>query len=107
MGEHFCRATAFIEDDQPYVPLSNEHQLAARVRPEQEVEVTLVYDVQPRVFELPDDLEEALKVHPEAAAVWEDLSTTHRRQYLDWLEEAPEREARKLRLDKIIERLTS
>jgi hypothetical protein len=107
IGKHSYRATAFIEDSKPYIPLAREHQLAAKVEPGHEVEVALVYDVQPRVFDIPDDLDAALKVHHEAGAVWEDLSTTHRKQYIDWLEESSDQETRKNRLDKIIERLTS
>lgn len=107
IGQHSYRATAFIENDKPYIPLSEEHQSAAGVAPGEQVDVSLVYDVQPRVFSLPDDLEQELKGRDEAAAVWEDLSTTHQRQYLDWLEESPDSDTRKLRLNKIIERLTS
>ena len=41
-----------------------------------------------RTLDTPDDLATALNVHPDAAAAYRKLPPSHRREYLEWINEA-------------------
>ncbi len=69
------------------------------------VEVTVVEDSEPRVVQVPDDLDQALAGDPEAQAAFQALSYTHRREYVQWIEEARREETRRARLAKTLEML--
>lgn len=66
------------------------------------VRVRLRHDPAPRVVEAPDDLVAAWKDHPKAKAVWERLSTSHRREYVRWFDDARKPETRASRLVKAV-----
>ena len=56
-----------------------------------------------RTVEAPDDLATALATHPEAARRFEQLSYTHRKEYVDWLESAKRADTRARRVQKAVE----
>lgn len=66
------------------------------------VEVTLQEDVEPRVVEVPDDLQKALSKDRKAAEFFEGLSYTHRKEYVRWIVEAKREETRRTRVEKAI-----
>jgi hypothetical protein len=70
-----------------------------------QVHVRLELDTAPRVWELPEDAATAVKANPEAQATWETLSPSHRREYVQWIEEAKRPETRQRRIDGTVERL--
>jgi uncharacterized protein YdeI (YjbR/CyaY-like superfamily) len=55
-------------------------------------------DTKPRTVRLPAELRAALAEDPEAKAAFASMSFTHRREYVDWIEEAkrPETRARRV-----------
>jgi Bacteriocin-protection, YdeI or OmpD-Associated/Domain of unknown function (DUF1905) len=55
--------------------------------------------------EVPDELKEALASDPEAAAAFERLAHTHRREYAQWVAEAKKPETRARRVQQTLERL--
>ena len=70
-----------------------------------EVTVTVEPDAEPRVIEVPAELKKAFRIEKEAKAFFEELSYTHRREYVMWINEAKREETRKNRIVKAIEML--
>ncbi len=71
----------------------------------EEVEVTLEEDTVPRQVKLPPDLLAALEASPEANAYFHQLSYTHQKEYVQWIEEAKQESTRQRRLEKTIQML--
>jgi Bacteriocin-protection, YdeI or OmpD-Associated/Domain of unknown function (DUF1905) len=67
-----------------------------------QVKVTVEEDVEPRVVEVPADLQKELSKNKDAQAFFDTLSYTHRREYVRWIEEAKRSETRKERIAKTI-----
>ena len=57
---------------------------------------------EPRVVEIPQDLDKELKRDPEVQAVFAELSYTHQKEYVRWIEEAKREETRQKRIHKTI-----
>ena len=53
-------------------------------------------------METPPDLAAALEAHREAGAAYRKLPPSHRREYLEWINEAKRPETRRRRIDKAI-----
>ena len=70
-----------------------------------EVKITVELDEEPLVIEVPDDLQKAFKVEKEAKAFFDQLSYTHRREYVMWINEAKREDTRQRRIVKAIEML--
>lgn len=66
------------------------------------VSVTLQEDTTPRTVEVPADLAQALASDAVAAAFFEGLSFTHRREYVQWVEGAKRDETRRRRIEKTV-----
>jgi hypothetical protein len=71
------------------------------------ITVELAVDTAPRIVETPPDLAAALKRDRRAAAAWEALSYTSRKEHARGLEEAKRPETRERRLAKTLEFLKS
>lgn len=56
-------------------------------------------------MEMPADLQAALRENPTAQAVFEGLSPSHQREYLEWIEEARSYETRQKRIERTAMRL--
>jgi len=70
-----------------------------------EIQVSVELDAEERVIEVPKDLLKELKKDTEAKAFFEKLSFTHRREYVNWINEAKKEETRLNRIAKTIEML--
>jgi hypothetical protein len=70
-----------------------------------EVEVVLEEDIETRVVVTPPDLEQALKQHPQADSIFQQLSYTHQKEYVKWIEDAKRETTRQSRILKTIEML--
>jgi uncharacterized protein YdeI (YjbR/CyaY-like superfamily) len=66
---------------------------------------TLERDDRPREVALPDDLAAALADDEAAAAGYERLAFSHRREYTEWIEGAKKPETRARRVTRTLERL--
>ena len=71
------------------------------------VRVRVEPDAEPRTVETPRDLAAALAAAPDAAATYERLSYTHRREYVRWITEAKKQETRDRRVGRAVEMLQS
>jgi uncharacterized protein YdeI (YjbR/CyaY-like superfamily) len=56
---------------------------------------------------LGSDIEEALRSNTAALSAFEDLSPSHEREYLTWIDEAKRDDTRRRRITNMIDRLTS
>jgi hypothetical protein len=82
-----------------YLVINREMRAAAGVEPGQVVDVVIDRDDEPRVIEAPEDLAAAMATVPEAAARWETMSYSHRKQYVRWIEDAKRPETRARRIE--------
>ena len=69
------------------------------------VEVTVEEDTEPRTVAAQPDLLAALEGHPQARAFFEQLSYTHQKEYVEWIEEARRDETRQARIARTVEML--
>lgn len=69
------------------------------------VHVKLWKDEEPRIVEVPEELQEAFKGNPREQEVFEKLSYSHKREYVQWIESAKRAETRSERIRKTIQML--
>ena len=70
-----------------------------------EITIVIEPDTEPRVVEIPMDLEKAFRLEKEAKALFQKLSYTHQKEYVTWINEAKREETRLNRIAKTIEML--
>ena len=83
--------------------LNREVRGAAGVEAGSQVDVTVELDAAPREVEVPADLAAALASDPGAAAAFERLAFTHRKEYVRWIAEAKREETRQRRVQQALE----
>jgi hypothetical protein len=95
---HTWRTTPGVYGGVAYIGLNKDVRAAAGVDAGDRVRVTMELDTEPRTVAVPPDLRTALRADPEANAAFAQLSFTHRREYVEWVEEAkrPETRARRI-----------
>lgn len=69
------------------------------------VRVTIQKDTAERIVEVPKELEEALKLNPEAEVFYNSLSYSNRKEYANWIAAAKKQETKDKRLNKTMELL--
>jgi hypothetical protein len=69
------------------------------------VTVKIREDNDERTVEIPDDIREALLVFPEIFDFFSNMSYSHRREFILWIDSAKKEETRFRRIEKTIERL--
>ncbi|WP_294311442.1 YdeI/OmpD-associated family protein [uncultured Chryseobacterium sp.] len=67
-----------------------------------EVSVSLVEDKEERIVEISDDIALVFKDHPDAKALFDAMSYTHRKEYIRWIAEAKKQQTREARKAKMI-----
>lgn len=68
-----------------------------------EVSVSLMEDKEERMVEIADDIASVFKQNPEAKALFDKMSYTHRKEYIRWIEEAKKPETRENRKVKMVQ----
>lgn len=68
-----------------------------------EVSVSLIEDKEERVVAIADDIAHVFMENPEAKALFDAMSYTHRKEYIRWIEEAKKPETRENRKIKMIQ----
>ena len=71
------------------------------------VAVVVERDAGERTVDLPPDLAAALASHPEAAARFEAMALTRRKEYAAWIASAKKPETRRRRLDQAIDKISA
>jgi len=95
------RTTVAAYGDVFMLPLSAEHRKAAGVRAGDQVTVTVELDAEPRTVDVPADLAAAL-AGAGAAAAFDRLSYTQRKEHVRQVETAKAAETRQRRIEKIV-----
>lgn len=85
--------------------LSREVREGAGVESGQTVTVRLALDTEPREVEVPHALTQALAGDAQAAAAFERLAYTHRKEFARWITEAKREETRERRVLRALEML--
>jgi len=89
------------------VGLSREVRDGAGVEAGDEVEVSIELDQAPREVDVPAALATALAADAEAAAAFERMAFTHRKEYARWVAEAKRDETRERRVAQAVEMIRS
>lgn len=95
---HTWRTTPGVYGGVAYIGLNKDVRAAAGVDAGDRVDVTVELDTEPRTVDIPDDLSVALARDPDARTAFETLSFTHRREYVEWIEDAKRPETRVRRI---------
>ena len=95
---HTWRTTPGVYDRVGHVVVNRAVKAATGVDAGDRVRVRMELDTEPRTVAVPRDLAAALAADPAAKKAFASMSFTHRREYVDWVEEAkrPETRARRI-----------
>jgi hypothetical protein len=104
-GAYSYRNTTAVMGGRTLVGVSGEHRAASGVTGGQVVEVTIERDDAPREVEVPEALAAALAADPVAAAAWDALAYSHRKEHARAIREAKAAETRDRRVAKAIAKL--
>jgi bacteriocin resistance YdeI/OmpD-like protein/uncharacterized protein DUF1905 len=102
---HTWRTTPGVYDGVAYIGLNKDVRAAAGIDAGDRVRVSIELDTEPRTVTVPDDLRSALAGDDAARAAFEKLSYTHRREYVEWIEEAKRPDTRARRIAGTLERV--
>jgi Bacteriocin-protection, YdeI or OmpD-Associated/Domain of unknown function (DUF1905) len=92
------RSRIAVYGGQHYLGLRREVREAARVVAGDHLTVGLEYDAELRTVDLPEGLRSALEANAEAAAAFEKLSYTRKKELVQWVTEAQRPETQKRRM---------
>jgi len=102
---HTWRTTPGIYGGVGHVVVNRAVKAATGVDAGDRVRVAMELDTDPRTVRLPTDLRRALAADAAAERAFEALSFTHRREHVDWIEEAKRPETRSRRIASTVERV--
>jgi Bacteriocin-protection, YdeI or OmpD-Associated/Domain of unknown function (DUF1905) len=102
---HTWRTTPGVSGGVGHVGLNRAVKAATGVDAGDRVRVTMELDAEPRTVTVPPDLRSALSADAAANASFAKLSFTHRREYVEWVEEAKRAETRARRIAATVERV--
>lgn len=104
-GGYSYRSTTAVMGGKNLVGLNAAHRAASGAAGGQVVEVTIVRDDAPREVEVPEALAAALAADPVAAAAWERLAYSHRKEHARAVAEAKSDDTRARRVAKAVSML--
>jgi Domain of unknown function (DUF1905)/Bacteriocin-protection, YdeI or OmpD-Associated len=104
-GVEFASSTMPMGGGRVCLGLHKATREAAGVAPGDAVRLSVDRDERPRELHVPPALQTALDADAEAAAAYERLSFTHRREHAQWVAEAKRDETRDRRVAATLERL--
>lgn len=99
------RSTVAVYGGEFFLPVSAEVRAGAGIAAEDEIEVAVELDTEPREVVVPHDLTAALESEPEARRFFDALSYSNKRRIVLGIEDAKTAETRQRRIDKAIEKL--
>ena len=103
--DHTWRTTPGVYEGVGHIVVNRSVKAATGVDAPERVQVTMEVDTKPRTVTVPRDLAEALADDAAAKAAFGALSFTHRREYVEWVEEAKRPETRERRIAGTVERV--
>jgi hypothetical protein len=102
---HTWRTTPGVYGGVGHVVVNRAVKAATGVDAGERVRVTMELDSAPRTVRVPADLRAALAADEAAKQAFAHMSFTHRREYVDWVEEAKRPETRARRIAATVERV--
>ena len=102
---HTWRTTPGVYDGIGHVAVNRGVKAATGVDAGDRVRVRMDLDTEPRTVSIPADLDKALSANPAASRAFSKLSFTHRREYVEWVDEAKRPETRARRVAATVERV--
>jgi hypothetical protein len=69
------------------------------------IHVVMELDLEPRTVDVPDDFHQALRKNPDALRAFDKMSYSHRKEYVQSINDAKKPETRERRIQKAVERL--
>ena len=69
------------------------------------VKVVMDIDTEPRIVEVPEDFQQVLNNNPKAKEIFDTFSYTHKKEYVQWIEDSKKQETRENRIKKAIEQI--
>jgi len=103
---HTYRTTVFPRGGVYLIPVSSENRNAAGIAAGDTMKVDIQLDDQPREVEVPADFAKALKRTAAAKGFFDDLSYSHKRAYVMWIDDAKKPETRLARITKAVTMLS-
>jgi hypothetical protein len=102
---HTWRTTPGVYDGVGFIVVNRAVKAATGVDAPDRVRVRMELDAEPRKVAIPGDLAAALAADPVAKKKFASMSFTHRREYVEWVEEAKRRETRARRIAATVARV--
>ena len=102
---HTWRTTPGVYGGVGHVVVNRSVKAATGVDAGDRVRVQMELDTEPRTVDVPRDLADALAADPSAKKAFAAMSFTHRREYVEWVEEAKRPETRARRISATVERV--
>jgi uncharacterized protein YdeI (YjbR/CyaY-like superfamily) len=99
------RTTIAVYAGRSYIGVRREVREAAGATAGQQLTVSLAYDSELRTVDLPQALRAKLEADPLAAAAFEKLAYTRKKEFVDWVTAAKKAETRQRRLGQAIRML--
>ena len=96
---HPFRTTVAVYGGRYFLGFRREIREAAGFDDGDRLSIVLELDDEPRTVAVPPELDAALARDPDAKAVFDGLSYTHRREYVQWVSGAMREETRRVRLE--------
>ena len=100
------RTTTFCMEGCNFIPVNKANRQGVGIKAGDKFTVLMETDAEPRIITPPIDFARALKADKKAQAIWEKLSFTHRKEYVNWITEAKKAETRARRIDKAVEMIS-
>ena len=105
IGDYTYRSTVAVYGDDYFLPLNAQNRTNAGVAAGDQIDVEIELDTEPREVTVPADLASALDQDAQANEQFAGLSFSHKREYVNWIEEAKRAETRERRIAKALEML--
>ena len=102
---HTWRTTPGVYDGAGMIVVNRAAKTATGVDAPERVHVRIELDTEPRTVSVPRDLAEALGADSVAQKAFASMSFTHRREYVEWVEEAKRADTRARRIAATVERV--
>jgi hypothetical protein len=104
---HTWRTTPGVHGGVGHIVVNRAVKAATGVDAGDRVRVRMELDTEPRKVAVPADLRAALNDDPAVVSAFDTLSFTHRREYVEWVEEAKRPETRARRIAATVERVAA
>jgi hypothetical protein len=102
---HTWRTTPGVYGGVGFIVVNRSVKAATGVDAPERVAVVMELDTEPRRVRVPADLARALADDPEAKEGFARLSFSHRREYVEWVQDAKRPETRERRIEQTVERV--